>query len=103
MGDNIFRLGLYNNDIIHAHLDLLFVNIILPHIDIYRKYMMANLSIDGKELYLLLTSAFYLVLVLIIFFGYLNLKIKTINKQIYKTKKMLSLIPINSFTSKNIV
>ena len=102
-GDNIFRLDLYNNDTIHAHLDLIFVNIILPHIDIYKKYMLPYLSIDGKELYLYLTSALYLVLVIIIFFLYLYIKIKIINKQIYKTKKMLSLIPINTLTSQNIV
>jgi hypothetical protein len=101
-GNNIFRLDLFNNDTIHAYLDLVFVNIILPYIDIYRKYLFPFLSIDGEELHLYLSSAFYLVFVLIIYILYLYIKIRTINKQIYKTKNMLSLIPINTLASHNI-
>ena len=101
-GDMIFRLDLFNNYTIHVYLDLLFVNIILPHIDIYRKYLLPFLSIDGEELYLYLSSGFYLVFVLLIYILYLYLKIRIINKQIYKTKNMLSLIPINTLASHNI-
>jgi hypothetical protein len=102
-GDTIFRLDLFNNDTIHAYLDLFFVNIILPHIDIYKKFLLPYLSIDGEEEYLYLSSAFYLVFVLLIYFLYLYIKIRTINKQIYKTKNMLSLIPINTLASNNVV
>jgi hypothetical protein len=35
-GNYIFRLDLYNDDTVHAYLDLIFVNILLPYIDINR-------------------------------------------------------------------
>ena len=98
-GEYTFRLDLYNNDTTHAHLDLVFVNIILPYIEINRKYILPNLSIDNKEIYLYLTSAFYGLILFIIFFVFLLLKIRFINKHIYKTKNMLTLIPINILSS----
>ena len=102
-GPNIFRLDIYNNETLHAHLDLIFVNIILPYIDINRKYILPNLSIDNRDFLLYLTSVFYGIFVLLIYFVYLLLKIRFINRHIYKTKKMLTLIPINILASqKNI-
>ena len=102
-GENIFRLDLYNNQTIHAYLDLIFVNLILPYIDINRKYILPNISINDKIFYLYLTSVFYLIFVILIYFVYLLLKIRFINKNIYKTKNMLTLIPINILVSqKNI-
>ena len=98
-GENIFRLDLYNNDTTHAHLDLVFVNIILPYIEINRKYILPNLSIDNKEIYLNLTSVLYGIILFIIFFVFLLLKVRFINKHIYKTKNMLTLIPINILAS----
>ena len=99
IGDNIFRLDLYNNETIHAHLDLIFVNIILPYIDLNKKYILPNLSINDKDFYLYLTSVFYLLFVILIYFVFLLLKIRIINKHIYKTKNMLTLIPINILVS----
>ena len=98
-GENIFRLDLYNNDTTHAHLDLMFVNIILPYIEINRKYILPNLSIDNEEQYLYLTSVFYWIIMLLIYFVFLLLKIRFINKHIYETKNMLTLIPINILAS----
>ena len=102
-GENVFRLDIYNNETLHAHLDLIFVNIILPYIDINRKYILPKLSIDNRDFYLYLTSVFYGIIVVLIFFVYLLLKIRFINRHIYKTKNMLTLIPINILASqKNI-
>ena len=100
-GENFFRLDFYNNKNIHEYIDLMFVNIILPHIDINIKYILPYLSIDDREIYLYLTSVLYLVIVILIFFIFLYIKIRNINKQIYKTKNMLSLIPINILASQN--
>ena len=99
--DNLFRLDLYNNETIHAHLDLVFVNIILPYINIHIKTILPNLSIDDKAFYLCLTTFFYIVFTTIICFIYLLLKIHNINKHIYKTKNMLTLIPANILASIN--
>ena len=72
-------MDIYNNETLHAHLDLVFVNIILPYIDINRKYILPNLSIDDRDFYLYLTSVFYGIFVLLIYFVYLLLKIRFIN------------------------
>ena len=100
-GNYTFRLDLYNDERIHAHLDLVFVNIILPYIEINRKIIIPHLTIDHKENYLYLTSFFYLALVCLIYFAYLLLMIKFINDRIYKTKKMLKLIPIHILSTQN--
>ena len=100
-GENIFRLDLYNNETIHAHLDLIFVNIILPHIEINRQIIIPHLSIDGTEIYLNVTSVFYLIFIFLIYIIYLLLMIKSINIYIYKTKNMLTLIPLHILSSQN--
>ena len=100
-GENIFRLDLYNNETLHAHLDLIFVNIILPFIDIIRKIIIPHLTIEGKMIFLNITSVFYLVFIFLIFFVYLLVKIKIINNHIYKTKNLLTLIPIHILSTQN--
>ena len=98
-GEYIFRLDLYNDDTVHGYLDLIFVNILLPYIDINRKHIIPYLSIEGKDYYLRLTTTFYVIIVAGIFFVYLLLKIKMLNKHIYKTKNLLRLIPLNILLS----
>jgi hypothetical protein len=100
-GENIFRLDLYNNETIHAHLDLIFVNIILPYIEINRQIIIPHLLIDDKEIYLNVTSVFYLIFIFLIYLVYLLLKIRSINIYIYKTKNMLTLIPLHILSSQD--
>jgi hypothetical protein len=100
-GKFIFRLDLYNDEKIHSHLDLVFVNIILPYIEINSKIIIPHLTIDNKEYYLYITSFFYLAIVCLIYFVYLLSIIKFINDRIYKTKKMLKLIPIHILSTQN--
>ena len=98
-GNYIFRLDLYNDDTVHGYLDLIFVNILLPYIDINRKYIIPYLSIEGKTYYLKLTTTFYVLFVVGVFLIYLLLKVKFLNKNIYKTKNLLRLIPLNILLS----
>ena len=100
-GNYTFRLDLYNDEIIHAHLDLVFVNIILPYIEINSKIIIPHLTIDNKENILYITCFFYLAFVCLIYFVYLLLMIKSINARIYKTKNMLKLIPIHILSTQN--
>ena len=100
-GGYIFRLDLYNDDTVHGYLDLIFVNIILPYMDINRKYVIPFLSVDGRNYFLKLTSAFYVLVVVLIFLIYVLLKIKFLNKHIYRTKNLLRLIPLNILMSLN--
>ena len=98
-GNYLFRLDLYNDDTVHAYLDLIFVNILLPYIDINRKYIIPFLSLDGSDYFLRLTTAFYVLIVFVIFCVYLLLEIKFLNKHIYRTKNLLRLIPLNILMS----
>ena len=98
-GNYIFRLDLYNNDTVHAYLDLIFVNILLPYIDIHRKHIIPFLSLEGSDYYLKLTTAFYVLIVFLIFCIYLLLEIRFLNKHIYRTKNLLRLIPLNILMS----
>ena len=98
-GEYIFRLDLYNDETIHGYLDLIFVNILLPYLDINRKYIIPYLSIDNRDYYLRITTIFYVLLVVAVFLAYLLLKIKLLNKHIYRTKNLLRLIPLNILLS----
>ena len=98
-GNYLFRLDLYNDDTVHAYLDLIFVNILLPYIDINRKYIIPFLSLDGSDYFLRLTTAFYVLIVFVIFCVYLMLEIRFLNKHIYRTKNLLRLIPLNILMS----
>ena len=98
-GKYIFRLDLYNDETVHGYLDLIFVNILLPYLDINRKYIIPYLSIDGKDYYLRLTTVLFVLLSVVVFGAYLSLKIKFLNKHIYRTKNLLRLIPLNILLS----
>ena len=98
-GNYIFRLDLYNDDTVHAYLDLIFVNILLPYIDINRKYVIPFISLDGSDYFLRLTTVFYVLIVFAVFCIYLLLEIKFLNKHIYRTKNLLRLIPLNILMS----
>ena len=90
---------MYNDETVHGYLDLIFVNILLPYLDINRKYIIPYLSIDGKDYYLRLTTVLFVLLSVVVFGAYLSLKIKFLNKHIYRTKNLLRLIPLNILLS----
>jgi hypothetical protein len=98
-GNYRFRLDLYNDKTVHSYLDLIFVNILLPYIDMNRKHIIPYLSIEGRDYYLKLTTIFYVIFVALIFFVYLLIQIRILNKHIYKTKNLLRLIPLNILSS----
>ena len=100
-GNYRFRLDLYNDKTVHSYLDLIFVNILLPYIDINRKYVIPFISLDGSDYFLRLTTVFYVLIVFAVFCIYLLLEIKFLNKHIYRTKNLLRLIPLNILMSLN--
>ena len=100
-GEYFFRLDVYNNETIHAHLDLFFVNIIIPYIEINRQIIIPHLTIDNNEIYIYIISVFYLLLIFLIYATYLLSKIKIVNNHIYKTKNLLTLIPIHILSAQN--
>jgi hypothetical protein len=90
----IFRLDLFNNEKIHKNINFLYFNIILENLELTRDII--NLfTINGKNSYfilLIIIYALFLCLLIIVFFIPV---IKFLNKQIYKAKNILSIVPIN--------
>ena len=92
--NTIFRLDLFNNEKIHSNVNFLYFNIILQNIEKSRDFI--NLyTISGKDSYFILLIIIYtLSLSLLIVLFYIPV-IKFLNKQIYKAKNILSIVPIN--------
>ena len=90
-----FRMELFNNYKIHAKMNIMFVNVILPFIE-YQKNMtlteIDNVMTSVDKTYIIVYSILY-VLVFAYIFGFWIPKIKNFKDVIYKTKKMLSIIP----------
>ena len=77
------------------------INIFLPYIDANRKQLFKRLTIEGKESSFISLFICYLIFMFIVMFTYLIPKIKSINSYIYKTKKMLLIIPLSILASQN--
>ena len=91
----MFRLNLFNDDFLHSELNILYFNIIFPYLKnigiIFRFYGGID---EEKNLFKLVFLGFILIISIIFYFCFFHL-INFFNKQIYKTKNMLSIIPIN--------
>ena len=98
---NTFRLDLFNNETIHKRLNVIFFSIIMPYIETNSKFIFNSLGIDGKDKYLLSLNIFFYIAVTIVFLCYFFPIIKYVNTNIYKTKNMLSIIPLNILSSQN--
>ena len=91
----IFRLSLFNNETIHAYLNKMFFSTILPFIEFHREHVYNILNIDGRDTYLIIINVLFRALVTLVFLCYFLPVINFINSIIYKTKNMLSIIPLN--------
>jgi hypothetical protein len=99
--DNIFRLDLFNNYTIHARLNVIFYSIILPYINKGKKTTFFNLSLDSAINILTKLNISFLGIVTLVFFFYFIPMINFINNIIYKTKNLLSIIPLNILATQN--
>ena len=97
----IFRLDLFNNKTIHKDLNVIFFSIILPYIQETRKIVFQTLTLENEDNFLILINSIFAILITIIFFIYFFPMIKFINNIIYKTKNMLSIIPLSILTSQS--
>ena len=96
-----FRLYLFNNNSYHKDLNILYVNTIYPYMETEREITMSSISeaIANKEtVYIIYFSCFFIVITLLFIIYWLPM-INNMNKTIYKTKKMLSLIPLHILAS----
>ena len=97
----IFRLDLFNDEILHSKLNLLFINSLLPHLNENREEVYKYIYIDGEESFFKNLYIVYITLMTIIYLGLFYLIIEILNSQIYKAKIVLSIVPINFLTSQS--
>ena len=89
-----FKLDLFNNKTLHSDINIIYINFFLPYIDEIRKIIINNLSLEGQE-YIFITffCIFFSLMFFLFFFCFLPI-IRFLNNSIYKTKKLLLLIPM---------
>ena len=92
--DGYFRLNLFNEKIIHSEINLMFINIILPYIDENRKEILKKLTLEKFGSYFILYFSLFIVCVILLYLFFLLPRIRYLTNFIYKTKNMLSLIPM---------
>ena len=92
---HIFRLDLFNDDILHYELNIIFFSIILPFIQENKEKYFDLLSFENKKFNIIPINYCILIIIISIFFCYIIPVINYINKLIYKTKNMLSVIPLS--------
>ena len=92
----ILRMSLFNMEKIHSRLNIIFMHIIMQYINSERNvsfYLVENNVNGGYGVYIIfiLSHVFFIGLALSIFWVP---KIKEINKEIYKAKNILAIIPV---------
>jgi hypothetical protein len=97
----IFRLKLFNDYTLHHQLNIMFANIILPYIQKSRKNVFDKISFDNIASYLIILNLCFFIIITVAFFAYFIPMIRFINNIIYKTKNMLSIIPLSILASQN--
>ena len=97
----IFRLDLFNEKELHSDLNLVFITIFLPYIQEVRRVFIDRITIEGKENLFIKLISLYLVIVFFMFFVYWVQKVNFVNSYIYRTKKILLIIPMNILASQN--
>ena len=94
-----FRLDLFNNEILHSDINKIFINILLPYFDQARMALFNNVSIDGKDYQYIVYICLFLIIITFLYFAYLFPMIRHLNNSIYRTKKILLIIPTKILAS----
>ena len=96
-----FRMMVFNIEQIHSRLNIIFLNIILQYINQERNLTVniVDNSVTNGHIKYVITIIFYILLFLILFIFYWIPMIGGMNIEIYKTKNMLSIIPIQILVS----
>ena len=96
-----FRMKLFNEEEIHNKLNIMFLNVIYPYIEKERDLsfdLIKRIINDDQIKYIALVLCHcFLIMATIVF--YWIPKIKNMNVEIYKTKNMLSIIPVQILAS----
>ena len=97
----IFRMKVFNMEQVHYRLNIIFLNIIMQHIDKERNITLISVDKSVTDIHLkyIILIVSYIVIVLVIFLFYWMPMIKKMDIEIYKTKNMLSIIPVQILAS----
>ena len=98
--EKILRLNLFNEIYLHSALNVMFFNIDFQIIQSVIKLIVKLVNIDGKDFYFYLSIILYIVVLSILFFCCFLPLINFLNRQIYRAKNMLSIIPIKILINK---
>ena len=92
----IFRLELFNMNDTHKELNLFFSNIIMPYLEEERNETLNAIQnkINGQENLFYILIAIHIIIIVAIIFVYWIPMIKWTNIDLYKTKNMLTIIPV---------
>ena len=93
--NSIFRLDLFNDVTLHHKLNVIFFSIILPYIQEKRKNIYNILTIGRADNILIISFILFAAIVTLLYLFYFIPIINYINRIIYKTKNMLSIIPLS--------
>ena len=96
-----FKLNLFNNETLHSYVNIEFVNIFIPYIDKFRKIVLNRISIEGYEVRIIVIFITFIFLLFLNFVFYLRPRVNYLSDFIYKTKNMLTLIPMEILTDQN--
>ena len=96
-----YRLFVFNNNSFHKDLNILFINAIYPYINTERQMTVDAINGDIKnkgKTYIIYFVCLLIGITLLFFIFWLPM-IKNMNNTIYKTKKILSIIPLHILAS----
>ena len=96
----VYRLKIFN-ELMHSRINIRFMNIIMQYIIKEREVSINYIlnSIEGGYIIYIIFIIIYAAIVCIIFWLYWIPMIRTLNLEIYKTKNMLTIIPVQILAS----
>ena len=97
----IFRMKVFNMEQTHYRLNIIFQNIILQYINEERNITLNSIekSVEKGHIQFIILIFIYNTIIIVYFLFYWIPMIKVLNTEIYKTKKMLSIIPVQILVS----
>ena len=97
----IFRMEIFNDEEMHNKLNSMFLHIIFQYINKERDITINTISnsINNRHINCIILIAFHFFIIFMLILFYWIPKIKLMNNEIYQTKNMLSIIPIQILAS----
>ncbi len=97
----LYRLEIFNQEPSHTNLNIKFINVILPYVLNQRTVCVDSIqeSIKGGYIIYIVLISIFAAIITFIFAAYWIPMIRVLNMEIYKTKNMLTIIPVQILAS----